>query len=148
MIQPVQKNKKWQIHFFQRPRSEDPHLSIPTKEFLDGLSDSVVAEFQAILDAVAEAPPPSFSGGGKWEAMRGQMSGYFEVRVSGNDKAGKRLNHRLLCILVRDDVALGGSSIVCIGGLSKPLRTAGDPRDYLQIRKFGDEFREYHTVMD
>lgn len=140
--------KKWRIHFFQRPASEDLQRSVPTVEFLDRLSDTVVAEIQAILDAVAEAPPPSFSGGGKWEAMKGEMSGYFEVRASGNDKMGKRMNHRLFCILVRDDVTLGGSSIVCIGGLSKPLRTAAEPRDYRQIRQFGEEFRQFRTVMD
>ena len=148
MSQPVSRRQKWKSQFLQRPRSEDPQQSIPTMEFLDRLSDTTVAEFQAILDAVAEAPPPSFSGGGKWEAMSGEMSGYFEARVSGHDKTGKRLNHRLLCILVRDDDQLGGSSIVCIGGLSKPPRTAANPRDYRQIKKYGDEFREYRTVMD
>ena len=33
----------------------------------------------AILDAVAEAPPPQFSGGGQWEAMHGDMGGYYEI---------------------------------------------------------------------
>jgi hypothetical protein len=36
-----------------------------------------------VLDAVAAAPPPAFSGGGKWEAMRGKMAGYYEVRAIG-----------------------------------------------------------------
>ena len=42
-------------------------------DFLDGLPDKVAAEIQAVLEAVAAAPPPSFSGGRKWEAMRDDM---------------------------------------------------------------------------
>jgi hypothetical protein len=30
--------------------------------------------------AVAAAPPPQFSRGGKWEAMHGDMTGYCEIR--------------------------------------------------------------------
>jgi hypothetical protein len=29
------------------------------------------------------APPPAFSGGGKWEAMHGSMGGYYEIRGTG-----------------------------------------------------------------
>lgn len=32
--------------------------------------------FIGVLDAVRAAPPPAFSGGGKWEAMHGTMSRY------------------------------------------------------------------------
>jgi hypothetical protein len=96
-----------------------------------------------VLDAVAAAPPPSFSGGGKWEAMHDDMAGYYEIRVQG---AG--MNHRLFCILEREAEDLGGSSIVCIGGLSKPPRTAAHPRDYKRIKRYGDEFRKRRTVVD
>jgi len=147
MTRPLRSSQPWRIHFFQRNLSEDPKRSVPTIEFFDELSDTVVAEFQAILDAVAAGPPPSFSGGGKWEAMRGDMAGFFEVRVSGNDTAGKRMNHRLFCMLVRDDPAIGGSAIVCIGGLSKPLRSAAHPRDYRRIRQFGVEFKLRGSVL-
>jgi hypothetical protein len=41
------------------------------------------AMMKAVLMAVAAAPPPAFSGGGKWEAMHGDMSGFFEIRVDG-----------------------------------------------------------------
>jgi hypothetical protein len=34
-------------------------------EFLDSLPAKVAAEINAIVDAVAKAPPPAFSGGGK-----------------------------------------------------------------------------------
>jgi hypothetical protein len=43
----------------------------------------VQATIKAVLIAVAAAPPPAFSGGGKWEAMHGDMAGYFELRVDG-----------------------------------------------------------------
>lgn len=77
-----------------------------------------------MLDAVAEAPPPAFSGGGRWEAMRDEMAGFYEVRVKGADKQ----NHRLFCVLERDADDLGGSSIVVIDGLPKSLRTAAKRR--------------------
>jgi hypothetical protein len=36
--------------------------------------------------AIANAPPPAFSGGGKWEAMHGRMGGVYEVRVDGPNR--------------------------------------------------------------
>ena len=36
------------------------------------------SKFNAVLDAVADAPPPKFSGGGKWEGMHGTMGGLIE----------------------------------------------------------------------
>lgn len=80
----------WLIHFFQRHTADDPARSVPAIDFLDQLSTKVVADIRAVLDAVAEAPPPAFSGGGMWEAMHGEMAGFYEVRVTG---AG--MNHRL-----------------------------------------------------
>jgi len=114
--------KPWIIHFFQRDESDDPARGVPAIEFLDSITAKVAAEIHAVLDAVAASPPPSFSGGGKWEAMHDDMAGYFEVRVQGGG-----MNHRLFCLLVRDADDLGGSSIVCIDGLSKPPRTAAHP---------------------
>lgn len=96
----------------------------------------------AVLDAVAAAPPPSFSGGGKWEAMHDDMASYFEVRVHGGG-----MNHRLFCVLERDAEDLGGSSIVCIDGLSKAPRTAAHPRDYRRVMRYGAEFQERRTVL-
>jgi hypothetical protein len=137
----------WLIHFFQRHPADDPKRSVPAREFLDGVSTAVAAEILAVLAAVAEAPPPAFSGGGKWEAMKAEMSGFYEVRVSGNDTAGRKMNHRMFCRLVRDADDLGGSSIICIGGLSKPLRSAARPGDYRTIRMLGAEFDRRRSVM-
>lgn len=133
----------WRIHFFQRAKSDDPSCGVPAIEFLDGLSPKVAAEIHAVLDAVAAAPPPSFSGGGKWEAMHDDMAGYFEVRVQGGG-----MNHRLFCLLERDAEDLGGSSIVCIDGLSKQRRTAAHPRDYLRVKRYGAEFQRRRTVLE
>src|SRR3546814_16431017 len=83
------------------------------------------------LTAVAEAPPPAFSGGGKWEAMHGGMAGFYEVRVQGGG-----MNHRLFCVLERDADYLGGSSIVVIDGLGKPKRSAADPKDYRRALRY------------
>ncbi|HEY1732871.1 MAG TPA: hypothetical protein VGG23_00390 [Acidimicrobiales bacterium] len=139
---------KWRVHFFRRHQEDDPSESVPTIDYSETLSTSAVAEINAVLDAVANAPPPTFSGGGKWEVMGRDMAGFFEVRVTGNNKGGQRMNHRLFCLLVRDASDLGGSSIVCIGGLSKPPRTAARPREYQQIKRFADEFRRRRTVME
>jgi hypothetical protein len=87
----------WRIHFFQRDAADDPKRDVPAMDFLESIPPSVAAEIHAVLDAVAAAPPHSFSGGGKWEAMHGDMAGYYEVRVQGGG-----MNHRLFCVLERD----------------------------------------------
>ncbi|HEX7672430.1 MAG TPA: hypothetical protein VF395_22705 [Polyangiaceae bacterium] len=69
----------WRIHPFSRRVDKN----IPAQEFLDALPTAIAAKIIAVLDAVAGAPPPSFSGGGKWEAMHGEMSGIYEVRADG-----------------------------------------------------------------
>ncbi|HEX6393443.1 MAG TPA: hypothetical protein VFZ97_08375 [Acidimicrobiales bacterium] len=133
----------WQIHFFRRHQDDDPSTtSTPAVDFLDKVPDKVAAEIQAVLEAVADAPPPSFAGGGKWEAMHDDMAGFYEVRVQG---AGA--NHRLFCLLERNADDLGGPSIVCLGGLSKPARSAADPREYRKIKQYAAEFAKRRTVL-
>lgn len=132
--------KRWKIHFFQ---CDDAERTVPAIEFLDSIPATVAAQIHAVLEAVAAAPPPSFSGGGKWEAMHGDMAGYYEVRVQGGG-----MNHRLFCVLQRDADDLGGSSIVCIDGLSKPPRTAAHPRDYKRVKRYGAEFQKKRTVLE
>ncbi|CCH73168.1 hypothetical protein BN11_240004 [Nostocoides australiense Ben110] len=46
---------------------------------------------RAALIAVASAPPKRFAGGGYWEAMKGEMTGWFEVRVDGPGRHHYRL---------------------------------------------------------
>lgn len=131
----------WLIHFFQRHYEEDPARSTPTIDFLNTLPDAVAAEIQAVLEAVAAAPPPSFSGGGKWEAMHGEMAGIYEVRVHGG-----RANHRLFCLLERNGDDLGGSAIICLGGLTnlyglRPVRgttsaSSSSPTSFVSVGLF------------
>lgn len=132
----------WQIHFFQRDVHDDPDTTTPAQDFLDAIPAKVAAEIHAVLSAVAEAPPLAFSGGGKWEAMHGAMAGLYEIRVQG---AGQ--NHRLFCILDRSD-DLGGPSIVCIDGLSKPPRQPANDRDYRRVRQYVAEFQKHRTVLE
>jgi Txe/YoeB family toxin of Txe-Axe toxin-antitoxin module len=131
----------WLIHFFQRSGDDDGVAAVPAMDFLNSLSPKVAAEINAILDAVAKAPPPAFSGGGKWEAMHGEMAGVYEVRVKSTGA-----NHRLFCLLVRS-AHLEGPSIVCLGGLTKPARSAAQPRDYVRIMQYVDEFRKHGNVL-
>lgn len=133
----------WLIHFFQRHRDDDPAESIPAITFLDSVSVKVRAEIHAVLDAVAEAPPPAFSGGGKWEVMHDEMAGFYEIRVKGGG-----MNHRLFCVLERDADDLGGSSIVVIDGLSKPKRSAANPKDYRRALKHRREFATRRKVLE
>jgi len=58
------------------------------------------------------------------------------------------MNHRIFCKLVRDADDLGGSSIVCVGGLSKPLRSAARPADYRTVKRLGAEFERRRAVME
>lgn len=99
----------------------------------------MAARMAAVLDAVARAPPHAFAGGGYWEAMHGEMTGYYEVRVDGRD----RRHYRLFCILERDGerLGLGGSSLVVITGMEKPFRSTFTARDYARVRRLGDEYR-------
>jgi hypothetical protein len=94
----------------------------------------------AVVKAVADAPPPAFSGGGKWEAMHGDMSGCYEVRVDGP----KRRHYRLFCILERDgeSVGLGGPSIVLLTGKEKPFMTVLSAADYAEVKALGAEYRK------
>src|SRR5258705_8854780 len=127
----------WLIHFFQRHQDEDPARPTPTIEFLDGLPDKIAAQIQAVLEAVAAAPPPSFSGGGKWEAMHDDMAGIYEVRVQGGGA-----NHRLFCLLERNGDDLGGPSVVCVGGHINRLEVC---RGWFVLAGQGDTARRSRT---
>ncbi|MEY2469494.1 MAG: hypothetical protein QOF21_2192 [Actinomycetota bacterium] len=133
----------WRIHFFERHKSDDATREVPAITFLESVPVAVRAEMQAVLEAVAAAPPPSFSGGGKWEVMHDDMAGLYEVRVKGAD----RKNHRLFCTLERNADDLGGPSIVAIDGLSKPVRSAAKPKEYARALKHRDEFKKRRTVL-
>ncbi len=117
--------------------------TVPALQFLDGSPGKIDAEFTAVLDAVAAAPPPQFSGGGKWEAMHGAMSGWYEIRLTGPG----RDQFRLFCLLENAAPAelarrgLPRPAIAVITGLRKPWRTTFTQRDYERVRDLGDEHR-------
>ena len=97
----------------------------------------------AVLQAVAEAPPPKFSGGGMWEAMHGEMAGYYEVRVQGP----KREQFRLFCLLENaktDELKERGfakPAIAVITGLRKPWMTTFSTKDYVAVRTLGERYK-------
>jgi hypothetical protein len=127
----------WDIVFYRAAEG-----TVPTDLFLDECPVKVRAQFMAVLDAVAEAPPPQFSGGGRWEAMHGDMGGYYEVRTQGP----KREQFRLFCILENasaDELrrrGLPGPTIVVLTGLRKPWMTTFDKADYADVRALGDDY--------
>jgi len=84
--------------------------SASQRDFLDACPTKVSATMIAVVRAVADAPPPAFSGGGKWEAMHGKMGGVYEIRVDGPN----RHHYRLFCLLERDGAhfGLGGPSLI------------------------------------
>src|SRR3954447_22907612 len=96
--------------------------SVPAEAFLDNCPTKVEATILAVLEAVRAAPPPAFSGGGKWEAMHGTMGGYYEVRVTGPG----RMHYRVCCILDNGtpdqlkERGFGAPQIAVINGLVKP----------------------------
>ncbi len=128
----------WLIHFFKRHHEDDPAEEVPGRIFLDACPIGVRAKLIATITAVADAPPPSFSGGGKWEAMHDAMSGFYEARADGEN----REHFRLFCLLDRDGAAVGlrGPSLVIITGMRKSFRTTFTFRNYVSVRLLGDEF--------
>ncbi len=126
----------WGIVFYKTTRGD-----VPGADFLDCCPAKVRGTILAVLDAVAAAPPPAFSGGGKWEAMHGSMGGYYEVRVTGPS----REQFRLFCLLENADAGtlisrgLPGPAIVVIAGMRKKNRTVFDERDYAKIRRLGED---------
>jgi hypothetical protein len=124
------------IVYFQRHREDDPSQAIPGREFLRACPPGVRAKFAAVLVAVAAAPPHRFAGGGYWEAMRGEMAGWFEVRVDGP----KRHHYRLFCRIDLEAQERDKPLLVVITGLDKPFRTTLTAKDYAQVRALGDEY--------
>jgi hypothetical protein len=80
-VPAVDRTPPWSVIYY---RAGDG--TVPALEFLDGCPGKLEGEFSAVLDAVAAAPPPQFSGGGKWEAMHGAMTGYHEIRLTGEEQ--------------------------------------------------------------
>jgi hypothetical protein len=123
--------------YFRRHHDDDPAEPAPGRDFLNGCPTKVRATMRAVLVAVAAAPPKRYAGGGYWEAMKGEMTGWFEVRVDGP----KRHHYRLYCRLDYEARNQGTDKplLVVIAGLDKPFRTELRPADYAGVRALGDE---------
>jgi hypothetical protein len=128
----------WAIIYYRASDGTAPAL-----DFLDTCPGAIDAQFTAVLDAVAAAPPPRFSGGGKWEAMHGGMAGWYEIRLTGPG----REQFRLFCLLENgtvDELARRGlrrPAIAVVTGLRKSWRTTFSERDYERVRTLGKEHR-------
>jgi Txe/YoeB family toxin of Txe-Axe toxin-antitoxin module len=128
-------NAPYDVVYFVRHIEDDPQQSSPGREFLADCPPAIRARFQAVIAAVAAAPPHRFSGGGYWEAMHGTMAGYYEIRIDGQ----RRIHYRLFCRL--DTSAIGRKPLlVIICGASKRFRTTFSDRDYAKVRAYGTEY--------
>lgn len=129
----------WDIVYYQASDGSAPAL-----DFLKNCPTKVRATMLAVLDAVAGAPPPRFSGGGYWEAMRGEMQGYYEVRTQGPPN---RTQYRLFCVLENGSKVelarrgLSGPALGVIVGMFKPWMTVFTKADYAAVRKAGDDHK-------
>ncbi len=125
------------IVYFRRHKADDPTQSSPGRDALNSYPAKVRATMRAALIAVATAPPKRFAGGGYWEAMKGDMTGWFELRVDGPG----RHHYRLFCLLDYDAKGADKPLLVLIDGRNKPFRTTLSDADYAAVRKLGDEYR-------
>jgi hypothetical protein len=125
------------VVYFQRHHDDDPSEASPGHQVLHSWPLSVQAKAIARLAHVAAAPPKRVRGGGYWEAMSGDMTGWHEIRVDGSN----RHHYRLFCIV--DNAALNCDRpfIAVIDGRDKAFRTVLAEQDYDDIRRLGDEYR-------
>lgn len=125
------------VVYFKRHRADDASQSEPGRDALNSYPAKVRATMRAALIAVASAPPKRFAGGGYWEAMKGDMTGWFELRVDGPG----RHHYRLFCLLDYEAKDLEKPLVVVVDGRDKPFRTTLSDADYAAVRRLGDEYR-------
>jgi len=130
---------RWDIVYNKTADGRVPALDY----FIDSCTTKLHAFLNAVLDAVAAAPPPSFSGGGHWEAMSGDMAGYFEAKAVGPN----RRHHRVFCLLENSDDpsemerrGLPNKAIAVITGMWKPNATLFSDKEYAHVRSLGDDY--------
>lgn len=126
----------YEIVYFKRHVDDDPDQAVPGRSFLDECPDKVRSLMRNVLIAVAASKPGQFAGGGYWEAMHGDMTGYFEVRVDGP----KRSRHYRLFCLLDEKADDRGPLLVILTGLSKLLLTKFGATEYRYVRTLGDEY--------
>lgn len=125
------------VVYFKRHRADDSLESEPGRDALNSYPAKVRATMRAALIAVAAAPPKRFAGGGYWEAMKGDMTGWFELRVNGPG----RHHYRLFCLLDYDARGVDKPLLVVVDGRDKPFRTVLSTAEYTAVRRLGEEYR-------
>lgn len=113
-----------------------PRALAPARDYLNQCPASVKAKFRSILIEVAKAPPKRFSGGGYWEAMHGDLRGWYEVRALGPG----RIHHRLFCLLDYEAIGVAKPLLVVIAGLSKANGAKFSDQDYARILAAGKKY--------
>ena len=123
----------------------------PALEYLGAaeVPDQSRRELMLTVLAVVQIGPLNFpTGTTRWRLMhkpstKGQvdMSGIFEARDRHN-----RVLYRLFCIVDRQ--AIGGPSVVLLGGASKPDRTEMHQRIYRTIDGHRRDYRATHRVAE
>jgi hypothetical protein len=129
-------NDPHDIKYFKRHPDDDPQQTAPGRDFLKTCDANVRAKFAAALVAVAKAPPHKFAGGGYWEAMHGDMTGWYEARRNGRNRS----QHRLFCLIDLEAQDATQPWLVVVTGMSKPFRTTFTDADYKGVRDLGDEY--------
>ncbi|CCH79135.1 hypothetical protein BN12_4030010 [Nostocoides japonicum T1-X7] len=94
----------------------------------------MAARLFAVIDSVAKAPPHRFSGGGAWEAMHGEMAGWYEVRQRGG-----RVLYRAFCLLDSTTIP-ERPALVVVTGMTKPNGATFSARDYAKVRAMGEHY--------
>ena len=122
--------------FFRRHADDDASERTLGRDFLKACPTEVRATMRVVLVEVDAAPPERFAGGGYWEAMKGDMSGWFEVRVDGP----RRHHYRLFCRLDYGAKGVDKPLLVVIDGRDKRFRTVQAERDYRAVRVLGEEY--------
>lgn len=68
--------------------------------------------------------------------LKGDMSGWFEVRIDGP----KRHHYRLFCLLDYEAKGKETPLLVVVDGRDKPFRTTLSDADYAAVRSMGEEY--------
>lgn len=126
-----------EVVYFRRHRDDDAAESAPGRAFLNEICPKKVrTHMRVVLGQVAISPPKKFAGGGYWEKMRGEMAGWYEVRVDGP----RRHHYRLFCLLDYDARDATKPLLVIVDGRDKPFRTELSASEYAAVRKLGAEY--------
>lgn len=126
-----------QIVFFKRHKDDDAARRAPARDFLNTeCPPGVRRKLQNILVLVAKTPPKKFDGGGVWEAMHEDMTGWFEAKANGP----RRTHYRLYCRIDLDAIGATAPLLVVVTGMKKMFMTKLSASDYAEVRALGDEY--------